>query len=219
MIYWPRILKWQAGTCVLKMVHHFQFLSAQVFKWEFACNSRLVYHSIFVSAVDTSIRISFPRLVKSPEFFFRGNTFTDKRFSQTPQNLNFTRNSGYKALSRGQWAWRLADKITILLVSLVFYTQGTYFVFSSYTKTLILWPSIWHDTAKPEAVLVAYHWANFWGAVSFRQVLTNGAASSKACDLELVLTSKLVPCTLPVNSRPFTKRQLISWSQKLFYFH
>lgn len=137
--------------------------------------------------------------------FFRGNTFTDKRFSQTPQNLNFTRNSGYKALSRGQWAWRLADKITI--------------VFSSHTKTLILWPSIWHDTTKPEAVLVAYHWANFWGAVSFRQVLTNGAASSKACDLELVLTSKLVPCTLPVNSRPFTKRQLISWSQKLFYFH
>lgn len=123
MIYWPRILKWQAGTFVLKMIHHFQFLSAQVFKWEFACNSRLVYHSIFVSAVDTSIRISFPRLVKSPEFFFRGNTFTDKRFSQTPQNLNFTRNSGYKALSRGQWAWRLADKITILLFSLVFYTH------------------------------------------------------------------------------------------------
>ena len=204
MIYWPRILKWQAGTCVLKMV---QFLSAQVFKWEFACNSRLVYHSIFVPAVDTSIRNTslFHVLLNHRNFFFRGNTFTDKRFSQTPQNLNFTRNSGYKALSRGQWAWRLADKITI--------------VFSSHTKTLILWPSIWHDTTKPEAVLVAYHWANFWGAVSFRQVLTNGAASSKACDLELVLTSKLVPCTLPVNSRPFTKRQLISWSQKLFYFH
>lgn len=100
----------------------------------------------------------------------------------------------------------------------VLYTQGTYFVFSSHTKTLILWPSIWHDTTKPEAVLVAYHWANFWGAVSFRQVLTNGAASSKACDLELVLTSKLVPCTLPVNSRPSQKDNLSVGVKSYFIF-
>ena len=74
MIYWPRILKWQAGTCVLKMVHHFQFLSAQVFKWEFACNSRLVYHSIFVPAVDTSIRNTslFHVLLNHRNFFSVG---------------------------------------------------------------------------------------------------------------------------------------------------
>lgn len=204
MIYWPRILKWQAGTCVLKMV---QFLSAQVFKWEFACNSRLVYHSIFVPAVDTSIRNTslFHVLLNHRNFFSVGTHLRIKdlvkpRKIWTSQEIQDTRH-----LVEDNGPDDLQTKITI--------------VFSSHTKTLILWPSIWHDTTKPEAVLVAYHWANFWGAVSFRQVLTNGAASSKACDLELVLTSKLVPCTLPVNSRPFTKRQLISWSQKLFYFH